>query len=74
MLSKGKVKTFKIHEDGKELVTELYSPGDFLGYIALLEDTVYKDTAEALELTELAIIPKEDFEELVNRTAAVAKQ
>ena len=58
---KGKVKTFKIHDDGKELVTELYSAGDFLGYIALLEETVYKDTAEALEETELAIIPKEEF-------------
>jgi CRP/FNR family transcriptional regulator, cyclic AMP receptor protein len=70
----GKVKTFKIHEDGKELVTDLYSTGDFLGYIALLEETVYKDTAEALEETKLAIIPKEDFEELVNRNADVAKK
>jgi DNA-binding response OmpR family regulator len=71
---KGKVKTFKIHNDGKELVTELYSPGDFLGYIALLEETVYKDTAEALEETELAIIPKEEFEELLNKNPEVTKK
>ena len=71
---KGKVKTFKIHEDGKELITDLYSTGDFLGYITLLEETVYKDTAEALEETELAIIPKEDFEELVNKNSEVAKK
>ena len=71
---KGKVKTFKIHEDGKELITELYSTGDFLGYIALLEEAVYKDTAEALEETELAIIPKEDFEELVKKNAEIAKK
>ncbi|KAA9041100.1 response regulator [Ginsengibacter hankyongi] len=71
---KGKVKTFKIHEDGKELVTELYSTGDFLGYIPLLEDTVYKDSAEALEETELAVIPKEDFKELINKNAEVAKK
>ena len=61
---KGKVKAYKSNEDGKELVTELFSPGDFLGYVALLEGTVYKDTAEALEETELAVIPREDFEEL----------
>ena len=71
---KGKVKTFKTHEDGKELVTELYSDGDFLGYIPLLEGTVYKDTAEAFELTELAVIPKEDFEDLLNKNSEVAKK
>ena len=70
----GKVKTFRIHDDGKELVTELYSTGDFLGYIALLEETVYKDTAEALEETELAIIPKEEFEELLNKNPEVTKK
>ncbi len=71
---KGKVKAFKTHEDGKELVTELYSKGDFLGYIPLLEGTVYKDTAEAFELTELAVIPKEDFEDLLNKNSEVAKK
>ena len=38
----------------RNLITELYSDGDFVGYIALLEGTVYKDNAEALEETELA--------------------
>ena len=55
------MKTFKTNEYGKELITELYSEGDFLGYIALLEGTVHKDNAEALEETELAIIPKRRF-------------
>jgi CRP/FNR family transcriptional regulator, cyclic AMP receptor protein len=70
---KGKVKAYKTNEDGKELVTDLYSAGDFLGYISLLEGTVYRDTAEALEETELAVIPKEDFDDLLNRNAEVAK-
>jgi len=68
---KGKVKAYKRNEDGKELVTELYSLGDFIGYVALLEGTVYKDTAAALEETELAIIPKEDFDELINTNKEV---
>jgi CRP-like cAMP-binding protein/AmiR/NasT family two-component response regulator len=71
---KGKVKTFKTNEYGKELITELYSEGDFVGYIALLEGTVHKDNAEALEETELAVIPREDFEELLNKNAEVAKK
>ncbi len=69
---KGKVKVYKTNEDGKELVTDLFSPGDFLGHIALLEGTVYNDTAVALEDTELAVIPKEDFDELVNTNPEVA--
>lgn len=71
---KGKVKAYKTNDDGKELVTNLYSPHDFLGYIALLEGTTYKDTAKALEETDLAIIPKEDFDELINSNPEVSKQ
>lgn len=71
---KGKVKTYKTNEDGKELVTDLFSPGDFLGHIALLEGTAYKDSAEALEETELAVIPKEDFDELISQNPEIAKK
>jgi len=70
----GKVKVYKTNEDGKELVTELFGPGDFLGHIALLEGTVYMDTAEAMEETEVAAIPKEDFDELLNNNAEVARK
>jgi CRP/FNR family cyclic AMP-dependent transcriptional regulator len=71
---KGKVKAYITNEDGKEFVTGLFNSGEFLGHIALLEGSVYKDTAEALEETELAIIPKEDFDELLNKNAEVAKK
>ncbi len=73
-VQRGKVKTFKRNEDGKELVVELYNAGDFLGYVALLEGTVYKDTAEAMEECEIAVIPREDFEELLNSNQEVAFQ
>lgn len=68
---KGKVKVSRTNDEGKEFVTELFSPGDFMGYIALLEGTVYQDTAKALEETELAVIPREEFEELINKNLEV---
>jgi CRP/FNR family transcriptional regulator, cyclic AMP receptor protein len=71
---KGKIKAYKTNEDGKELVTDLFSPGDFIGYIALLEGTAYNDTAEAMDESELAVIPKEDFDELINKNPEVAKR
>ena len=71
---KGKVKTYRSNDYGKELVTEIFSTGDFLGYVAMLEGTVYKDSAAALEETELAIIPWEDFDRLVNNNKEVAQK
>jgi len=71
---KGKVKAFKINEEGKELVTELYGPGDFLGYISMLEGELYQDTAEAMEDCDIALIPKEDFEELLHNNIEVAEK
>jgi len=71
---KGKVKSFKRNADGKELILNLYKAGDFLGYRALLENCEYRETAEALEDTELALIPKADFEELLNSNFSVMKK
>lgn len=73
-LSKGKIKTFKSHEYGKELITNLYKEGDFFGYLALLEDNSYTDTAEALEDSEVCLIPKEDFFALIYNNLAVMKK
>ena len=70
----GKIKAYKTNDDGKELVTDLYSPGDFFGYIAMLEETFYHDTTEAMEETTLSIIPKEDFDELLNNNPQVARK
>ncbi|AHF15300.1 response regulator [Niabella soli] len=71
---KGKVKAYRTNDDGKELITELFNTGDFLGYVALLEGTAYKDTTETLEDTELAVVPKEDFAELISNNSAVAQK
>jgi CRP-like cAMP-binding protein/CheY-like chemotaxis protein len=57
----GKIKTFKLHADGKEYITNLYNTGDYIGYLAMLENINYDDTAEVLEDAELALIDKDDF-------------
>ncbi len=57
----GKVKAFKNHEDGKEYITDLFSPGDFIGYAALIEDINYNDGAVILEDAELMQIPRDEF-------------
>jgi DNA-binding response OmpR family regulator len=73
-LVKGKIKTFKSHEYGKELITTLHKEGDFFGYLALLEEGSYTDTAEALEDSEVCLIPKEDFFSLIYNNMSVMKK
>jgi len=73
-IKKGKVKTYKTNEEGKELIVGIYGEGDFLGYVALLEGTVYKERAEAMENTELAIIPKDEFDGIMNTRREVVSR
>jgi CRP-like cAMP-binding protein len=73
-IEKGKVKTYKTNDDGKDLVINLYNEGDFFGYIALLEGTMYKESAEAIEEAEIALIPKIDFENLVNNDRTIMQK
>lgn len=72
-VSKGKIKIFKTHEYGKELITDLLKDGDFFGYTALLEERAYNESAEALEDSEITFIPKEDFHQLMYGNLNVAK-
>lgn len=71
---KGKVKTYKTHEQGKEFITGLYKEGDFFGYLALLEEGKYNDSAMTLEDSEVCLIPKDDFISLIYKNAEVSRK
>ncbi len=73
-LAKGKVKTHQNHEYGKEFITNLYKEGDFFGYVALLEERPFNETAEALDDCEVMLIPKDDFYSLIYTNANVMKK
>lgn len=70
----GKVRTYKVNEDGKEYVTGLFTEGDFFGYMPLISDSEYEDNAEVLEDSELSLIPKNDFKTLLFNNMDVANQ
>lgn len=71
-LIKGKIKGFKVHEDGKEYITDLFSEGNFIGYSALIEDKNYDDNAAVLEESEVMQIPREDFMQMMYSDISVA--
>jgi CheY-like chemotaxis protein/CRP-like cAMP-binding protein len=72
-IAKGRVKTFLTNEDGKELITGLYHQGDYIGYVDLIEDTEYKDSAELLEDCEIVTIGKKEFTDLLFKNPEVSQ-
>lgn len=70
----GKVKVFKTNEDGKEYIISIYKKGDFFGYIDLIKNDKYTESAAAMEETELSLVPKEDFSKLMHANKDVTSQ
>jgi len=60
-IKSGHVKVFKSHPDGKELITHLYNQNDFFGYEPILENENYRESAVAMQDSELIAIPRYDF-------------
>ena len=73
-LNKGRVKAYKTNEDGREYITNLYKEGDFIGYLDLLEDQTYHESAETLEDSEVCVIQKTDFFALLHNNRDVANK
>ena len=74
-IKKGMVKTYKSTEAGKELVTGLFSTGQFLGQLSLMNPSgVYLDTAIAMEASEIYAIPKADFIHLLENNREVSQK
>ncbi len=71
-VTKGKVKTYKANDDGKEYIVSLYTQGDFFGYNPLLENMPYTDSAMPMEDSELVVVYKEDFFALLLNNRDVA--
>lgn len=63
----GGIKTLKLADDGRELMTGLYKPEDYLGVTALLLEKPFNDTAEAVEDSSVCLLPKEAIVTLLNR-------
>lgn len=69
----GKVKAFRSHQDGKNLIVDLFTEGDFMGYAPILLGTNHIETAEVIESSELIIIPKKKLDDLLNTEPPLVK-
>jgi DNA-binding response OmpR family regulator len=71
---KGKIKTFKTNDDGKDLIINIYDKNDYLGYVDLLQENNYTESAAAMEDCEICLIPKNEFYILVHKNRHVAQK
>ncbi|MGV3762400.1 response regulator [Parapedobacter sp.] len=73
-VKKGKVRRFLSYLDGRELATDIHVNDSFFGYGAILLQQPYTDNAEALEDSELALIDRDNFFELLYRKPGIASK
>jgi len=73
LLKRGKLKIIRTDHYGKELVVSLVGPGEYFGYMSILEGGDQEETAVALEHAEVLLVPRQDFLALIesNRDVAV---
>ena len=70
----GKVRSFLVYQDGREITANLFSEGDFFGYESVLSNDRYTENAETLEASELHLIPKEEFNTLIFKNSGISKK
>lgn len=73
-VKKGRIRRFLSYLDGRELATDIHVDGSFFGYGAILLQQPYTDNAEALEDSELALIDRDNFFELLYRKPGIASK
>ena len=72
-INEGKVKIYKVGEEGKEQIIQIASAGDLVGFRAMLAEDVYKVSAVTLEDCNICFIPKEDFNLILDTNSILRK-
>lgn len=74
LIHKGKIKTTKIAEDGRELTTAIYDIDQFVSVNVLFSNESHIDNAIALEECSLSFFPILEIEKLISQYPDVARK
>jgi CRP-like cAMP-binding protein len=64
-LQKGKIKTYHTNRDGKYFITSFVQEGEFFGFVDILENQMYRESAEALEDASVISISSKEFQAII---------
>jgi len=65
LVYKGKTKSFKIDEFGKELILNIHKGDDFIGLSAIIDNSHYYESVTAMEEVEIIHVPKNKLQEIL---------
>jgi CRP-like cAMP-binding protein/CheY-like chemotaxis protein len=74
LVKSGRVRTYMVYQDGREISSGIFTTGDFLGYESVLLNTPYPENAEAIDTAELYLIPRNEFNALLFKDPGIAKK
>ena len=72
-IARGRVKIFKMMPSGKDLILEVFGPGDPLGAVAAYNGRPFPASAVALEDTTCVVIPRPAFFKLLERNPSLVR-
>lgn len=73
-INSGKVKVYKIGDEGREQILRLDKPGNILGYRALISGEPYRASASAIEDAIICFIPAHVINGVLSNQPGVAMQ
>jgi len=73
-IKKGKVKKYKVVENGGEQIIYVANTGELIGYHAILSEERFPDSAAVLEDSVIVFIPREDFLEALQQSAILSRR
>ncbi|CAM3236088.1 Crp/Fnr family transcriptional regulator [Filibacter tadaridae] len=72
IVHKGRVKVYRLSDNGKEQLVRILEPGNFTGELSLFNETVHDAYAEAMEPIELCVMDRESFQQFLLKYPAVS--
>lgn len=72
VIIRGKVKVFRVSDDGREVILSIMSESDFFGEMAILDGLTRSANVTAIEESEIFIIQRSDFLDLLYRHPEVS--
>lgn len=72
IVSKGRVRIYRLSESGKEQLLRILKSGDFTGELALFSETIHEAYASAMEDTSICTVKRSDLQDLLLKYPSIS--
>lgn len=72
IVSRGKIKIYRLSESGREQLIRILLPGDFTGELALFRESIHEAYAETMAETDVCLITRADLQQFLLRFPSIS--